>query len=361
MCDSDKVDLRGGLARGDFACQLGIEPAKAVAAAGSFTLTLRAIDLFCGGGGSSWGARDAGAVMVGAVDAWDVAAKTYEANFPTARVVCAKLRQGSPLPARLNMDRIDLLVASPECTHHSIARGAKPLNEESRRSGRLVLPFIREMTPRWIVLENVPRMRSWPGFDEMIRGIERCGYRLRMQVLDAADFGVPQTRRRLFIIGDRFREPPSIILPRRKPRMAAAILDPVGRWNAERVFNGRRAAATVKRIKSAIKELGRGTDFLTVYYGSDYAGGWQRLERPLRTLTTLDRFGLVQWINREPTLRMLQVPELKRAMGLPSAFRLDHGTRRDKVKLLGNGVCAPVMRHVVATLIDGDIELAAAE
>jgi len=143
--------------------------------------------------------------------------------------------------------------------------------------------------------------------------------------------------------------------------MAAAILDPVGRWNAERVFNGRRAAATVKRIKSAIKELGRGTDFLTVYYGSDYAGGWQRLERPLRTLTTLDRFGLVQWINREPTLRMLQVPELKRAMGLPSAFRLDHGTRRDKVKLLGNGVCAPVMRHVVATLIDGDIELAAAE
>ena|SRR5271165_2481610 len=46
---------------------------------------------------------------------------------------------------------------------------------------------------------------------------------------------------------------------------------------------------------------------------------------------------------------MLQVPEIKRGMGLPDTFRLDHGSRRDKIKLLGNGVCAPVMRKVVNT------------
>jgi DNA (cytosine-5)-methyltransferase 1 len=324
-------------------------------------MTFRAIDLFCGGGGSSWGARDAGAKMVGAVDAWDIAAKTYQDNFPTAQVVCAKLRESNRPRILPNVDRVDLIIASPECTHHSIARGAKPLDEESRRSGWFILPFIRAIEPRWIVLENVPRMRSWPGFDDMITKIERCGYRLRMQVLDAADFGVPQTRRRLFIIGDRLRQPGEVLIPRRKGRMAADILDPVGTWKAARVFNGRRAEATLERIKTGVRGVGHGKDFLTVYYSSDRAGGWQRLDRPLRTLTTLDRFGLVQWIDGEPTLRMLQVPELKRAMGLPRNFRLAHGTRRDKIKLLGNGVCAPVMRQIVASLIDGDVRLEAAE
>ena len=324
-------------------------------------MTFRAIDLFCGGGGSSWGARDAGATMVGAIDAWDIATRTYQDNFPTAQVVCAKLREGSRPRILSSVHRIDLIIASPECTHHSIARGAKPLDEESRRSGFFILPFIRSISPRWIVLENVPRMRSWPGFDDMISRIQRCGYRLRMQMLDAADFGVPQTRRRLFIIGDRFREPRKISAPRRKQRTAAGILDPVGTWKAESIFNGQRAEATIARIKTGMRSVGHGKDFLTVYYSSDRAGGWQGLDRPLRTLTTLDRFGLVQWIDGEPTLRMLQVPELKRAMGLPKAFRLAHGTRRDKIKLLGNGVCAPVMRQIVASLIDGDVQLEAAE
>jgi DNA (cytosine-5)-methyltransferase 1 len=324
-------------------------------------MTFRAIDLFCGAGGSSWGARDAGAKMVGAVDAWDVAARTYKDNFPTAQVVCATLCEGSRAGTLPNVGRVELIIASPECTHHSIARGAKPLDEESRRSGWFVLPFIRAMAPRWVVLENVPRMRSWPGFGDMIEKIEQCGYQLRVQVLDAADFGVPQTRRRLFIIGDRVRQPSEILVPRRKQRTAASILDPVGRWKAERAFNGRRAQATIERIKTGIRAVGSGKDFLTVYYGSDRAGGWQRLDRPLRTLTTLDRFGLVQWIDGQPTLRMLQIPELKRAMGLPGTFSLGHGTRRDKIKLLGNSVCAPVMRQIVASLIEGDMQLEAAE
>jgi DNA (cytosine-5)-methyltransferase 1 len=324
-------------------------------------MTFRAIDLFCGAGGSSWGVRDAGARMVGAVDAWDVAARTYKDNFPSAQVVCATLREGSRARTLPNVGRVDLIIASPECTHHSIARGAKPLDEKSRRSGWSILPFIRAMEPRWVVLENVPRMRSWLGFADMIAKIERYGYKLRMQVLDAADFGVPQTRRRLFIIGDRLRQPAEILIPRRKQRTATSILDPVGKWKAERVFNGRRATATIARIKTGIRAMGRGKDFLTVYYSSDRAGGWQRLDRPLRTLTTLDRFGLVQWIDGEPTLRMLQIPELKRAMGLPGTFSLGHGNRRDKIKLLGNGVCAPVMRQIVASLINGDVQLQAAE
>jgi DNA (cytosine-5)-methyltransferase 1 len=76
------------------------------------------------------------------------------------------------------------------------------------------------------------------------------------------------------------------------------------------------------------------------------------LNRPLRTLTTLDRFGLVSGLGKETTLRMLQVPELKRAMGFPDDFKLDRGTRRDRIRLLGNAVCPPVMEAVIKTLID---------
>jgi DNA (cytosine-5)-methyltransferase 1 len=107
---------------------------------------------------------------------------------------------------------------------------------------------------------------------------------------------------------------------------------------------------TLARADRAIAELGEGVPFLVVYYSTDGAGGWQRLDRPIRTLTTLDRFGLVEWNDTEPTLRMLQVPELKRAMGFDAAYKLQHGTRRDQIKLLGNGVCPPVMRHIVAAL-----------
>jgi DNA (cytosine-5)-methyltransferase 1 len=318
-------------------------------------MAVRGIDLFCGGGGSSWGAKNAGVKMVGAVDAWDVATRTYEDNFPTAKgnVMTARLNDKSGpeiFPQRLG--RVDLVIASPECTHHSIARGAKPRDDESRRSGWYVMRFVDELKPRWVVLENVMPMRGWPGFDDLIARLG-CRFFVSIQKLDATDFGVPQSRRRLFILCDRDRMPDSVVGSVRGVRTAATVLDPQGRWSADDLYRRGRAAATIERAEAGMRELGRGKDFLVVYYGSDRAGGWQRLDRPLRTLTTLDRFGLVQWRGKTPTLRMLQVPELKRAMGL-KGFRIDHGTRRDKVKLLGNGVCAPVMEEVVRSLTSKD-------
>lgn len=320
---------------------------------------MKGIDLFSGGGCGSAGARHAGLTMVGAVDAWDIAADTYADNFRTATVITAKLtdRSGPEIFGRVG--KVDMLIASPECIHHSIARGNRPVDQESQRSGWYVMNFIKQLGPRWIVLENVTPMRNWPGFDDLVSTL-RKSYKLRIGPLDAADFGTPQNRRRLFIVGDRLVTP-TIALPGQRPtRDASCILEREGNYAAEPVYNGKRAASTIARVERGIAELGRGKDFLIVYYGSDRAGGWQRLDRPLRTLTTLDRFGLVQWIDRQPTLRMLQVPELKRAMGLTHLkdehgngvkFTLDQGTRRDKVRVLGNGVCAPVMRAVVGSLL----------
>jgi DNA (cytosine-5)-methyltransferase 1 len=315
-------------------------------------VSIRAIDLFCGGGGSSWGARQAGVEMVGAVDAWHIATETYEDNFPSARgnVVNVRLDDDSGPHIFKDLKSVDLIIASPECTHHSIARGARPRNEESRRSGWYVMRFIEEMRPRWVVLENVSPMANWPGFEELIARLRACGYCITIQKLNAAHFGVPQSRKRLFITCDRLRQPDVVEGRARHARPASGIVDPKGTWATNDLYIDRRAASTIERAENGIRELGKGKDFLVVYYGSDRAGGWQSLDRPLRTLTTLDRFGLIQWFGRKPTLRMLQIPEIKRAMGLPARFHLDRGTRRDKVKLLGNGVCGPVMRDVVVSL-----------
>jgi DNA (cytosine-5)-methyltransferase 1 len=213
--------------------------------------------------------------------------------------------------------------------------------------------FIEDLDPHFIVLENVAMMRHWDGYRALYEALEkRFGYRLRAQVLDAADFGVPQNRKRLFIFGAKHHRPPEIRPTVRRHKPASIILDPFDKWPAGPLDNGRRAKATIDRVKHAISEIGSGRDFLTVYYGSDKAGGFQTLDRPLRTLTTLDRFGLVRWDGRTPTLRMLQVPELKRAMGLRRDFLLEQGTRRDRVKLLGNGVCPPVMKAIVSALVE---------
>lgn len=313
-------------------------------------MTFRGVDLFCGGGGSSWGARRAGIEMVGAVDAWDIAAQTYKDNFPDAKVLNTRLDADTGANIFGKIGQVDVLIGSPECTNHSIARGSRPRDEESRRSGTYVLRFLRELLPRWVVLENVHLMKSWNGYDDLLADLDGLGYNIRQQTLDASAFGVPQNRRRLFIMGDREGKPPKIEPPGTEPLSVADILDPPGTWRCKPVYIPKRASATLERVERGITALGEGVDFLVVYYSSDRAGGWQPLNRPLRTMTTLDRFGLVQWIGGEPMFRMLQVPELQRAMGLPKAFRLRHGTRRDKIRILGNGVCAPVMQHVLSAL-----------
>lgn len=314
-------------------------------------MKIKAIDLFCGGGASSWGARQAGVEIVGAVDAWDIATATYSDNFPKAEVVTKRLTDKTGAEIFRQQQKVDLLLGSPECTHHSIARGARPRDEESRRSGEYVLKFLHQLQPRWLVLENVGSMRRWEGFGQLLESLEKLGYRTSLQLLDASDFGVPQTRKRLFIIGDKLAKPPKVTPPSSvRARTVAEILDSPTAWPVTSLFSDRRAAATLERARRAITELGEGQDFLIVYYSSDRAGGWQTLDRPLRTMTTLDRFGLVRWKHGTPTFRMLQVPELRRAMGLPDGFKLEQGTRRDKVRLLGNGVCAPVMEQIVKSL-----------
>jgi len=195
-------------------------------------------------------------------------------------------------------------------------------------------------------------MRPWSRYAELKRELEDLGYRLAEQILDSSDFGVPQTRRRLFLVGDRKREPQTVTWRTRGRRPSAkSILDKNGQWPTSPLRSKQRAPDTLRRAQRAISTLGKGVPFILVYYGSDGSGGWQPLTRPLRTITTIDRFALVEPGETGLEMRMLQVPELRRAMGFDKTFLFSHGTRRDRIRLLGNGVCPPVMEAVVSALI----------
>ena len=248
---------------------------------------------------------------------------------------------------------IDLLLASPECTNHSVAKGAKPRCEKSQRTSNYVLNFARTLVPRWIVLENVVELRLWYGFDSLIRGLRNLGYHVRPEIFDAAEFGVPQTRRRLYLLCDRDGEPAPVRYNNGSRRTAGDVVQLGGPWQSKPLNNPGRARATIERANRAIAALGKRIPFLIVYYGSDKRGlgGWQRLDRPLRTLTTLDRFGLVTWEGSEPMLRMLQVDELRSAMGFPGNHHFQHGTRRDKIRMIGNAVCPPVMQAIIQSMV----------
>ena len=307
------------------------------------------VDLFCGGGFGARGAVTAGAQPILAVDAWEIATATYKSNFPDAEVICAPIESIDPCDFS-NKYRPDVLLTSPECTSHSIARGAKPGNEQSKETAIGIIPWIQALEPRWLIVENVSRMKKWERHAELVNVIESYGYTVNDLYLNAADFGVPQSRKRMFLVCDRkgsvISSKDLISLHNRTDKSARSIIDWSAKFKSSPLYIERRAKATIERAERAIDNLGRGKDFIIVYYGSDYAGGWQTLDSPLRTVTTLDRFGLVTWKDDMPYLRMLQPSELLKAMGVGSSHRLVHGNRRDKIKLCGNGVCAPVMEMI---------------
>lgn len=315
-------------------------------------MQIRTLDLFHGAGGSSAGAKLAGAEIVAGIDFWDIASDSFSRNFPGAKSINSDIRKISPRELRKTIGDIDLIVASPECTNHSCAKGARLRNEESKRTAFEVIRFAREFRPKWLVIENVVQMQSWSGHSGLLSQLWKLGYYVREEKLNAQDFGVPQSRKRLFLLCTLSGEADRIAIGSSELKPVSSIINVTGDYEFTPLFSPKRAIATIERAERAFAELGKKEQFLIVYYGTDGSGGWQALNKPLRTITTLDRFAYVKPTSKGHMMRMLQPEELKLAMGFPETYKLDAGTRRDKIKLMGNAVCPPVMRKIVYSLVN---------
>lgn len=171
---------------------------------------LTALDLFSGCGGLSAGMKLAGFDVVGGVEIDALSAESYKLNHPDARLWIADIRQIDPAKVMADLElkegELDLLAGCPPCQGFSTIRTRKKTTAAADPRNALVadfLRFVRVMRPRAIMLENVPGLASFDGFKEVERLLTEGGFQCRYDVLDAADYGVPQRRKRFVLLGSR--------------------------------------------------------------------------------------------------------------------------------------------------------------
>ena len=203
-------------------------------------------DLFSGGGGSSLGASMAGLEIVGGAEMDPYPAAAFRMNFPNALLYECDLRELSPRAVKSDLGRIDLLLASPECTNHSCAKGSRsPFRREQEH--RLGSHSVRARAAA--LLDNPQECcahAALEAFPELKAALQDIGYKIRVKVLDSAAFGVPQRRRRLFMVASLTGDESLENLPTRTEKAATTILDRDGTWPTTPLFSARRARRTLE-------------------------------------------------------------------------------------------------------------------
>lgn len=281
------------------------------------TRPMTAADLFCGAGGTSCGAESTGAARVAfALNHWATAVETHSRNFPHATHVNSRLDQTSPGEC----GRVDLLFASPECTHHSRARGGRPTSDQQRSGAWDVMKWIEHHRPSWVVVENVVEFEQWgPVSDKGIplvskRGaffhawvcaIEAAGYVVDWRHLNAADFGAATSRNRLFVVARKGRRAPVFPEPthqRNRGRTLPGMERPSWRTAAEvidwtlpcpSIFGRKRPLAdkTIARIEAGLRRFVG--PFVASWTNTQSQSNYEYSpDRPLPTVLTKAHMGL---------------------------------------------------------------------
>lgn len=158
---------------------------------------MRVVDLFSGCGGISLGFKEAGFDIVGAFDNWDAAIEIYKANFKHP-IYKADLSNADYIPTIKELNP-DLIVGGPPCQDYSIAG-----KREMGKRANLTIKFgeiVSQVKPTWVVFENVYNIERFPTLPQLKDILMNAGYGISTRVLDASLCGVPQKRKRFFLVG----------------------------------------------------------------------------------------------------------------------------------------------------------------
>jgi len=189
----------------------------------------KAVDLFAGGGGMSLGITRAGLDVVLAVNHDAHAIAMHAENHRSTIHLREDVFDVNPIEVcrgKFRRGQLDLLWLSPDCTHHSRAKGGKPVSNKRRGLANVGIEWALAVAPKVIGLENVPEFQEWGPlypenykvvklrnkpiperrgemFREFVGKLKLAGYRVDWRVLNAADYGAPTARKRLFLIARR--------------------------------------------------------------------------------------------------------------------------------------------------------------
>jgi DNA (cytosine-5)-methyltransferase 1 len=293
--------------------------------------------VFSGSGGFSTGAKLAGINVIWCANHWTKAVLVHAMNHPKTEHVCQDLH----LADWTTVPDHHILLASPSCAGHTKARGKnRKHHDKERATAWAVISAVEVCQPPFLIVENVVEFKKWQHYHRWFDCLSD-DYHLSENVLDAADFGVPQHRVRLFITGVHkkiSKFPISITSPRLPHEPASSIID----WDEpswSKIYKKGRSPKTLLRIENGKREFGK-KPFLVAYYGATKNG--RSLNRPVGTLTTKDRYALIDG----NYMRMLNVNECKRGMGFPENYILPEN-HTDSMRMIGNAVCPPVARYLL--------------
>ena len=171
-------------------------------------MKFKAIDLFCGAGGLSTGLKKSGFRLCLGVDIDEKALKTYKCNLKRTKVLKEDIKKvtGEKITELTGINRRDnfLLAGCPPCQGFS-SLGKRDANDEKNELVYEYIRIINELEPSFILMENVPGMSTGVGkeiFKNVVKELEE-NYHVEYATLNAADFGVPQIRKRLVLHGIR--------------------------------------------------------------------------------------------------------------------------------------------------------------
>lgn len=170
----------------------------------------KAIDLFCGCGGLTLGLKKAGFNVIGAVDNDNLAVETYRANHKEVEIWEEDIQTLSvekvKRKLRIKKGELDLLAGCPPCQGFSTLRTLNTGRGVRDKRNKLLLEFLRfieGLMPKAVMMENVPGLAKDRRFKSFCKKLEKLGYKVKHDVLNAADYAVPQRRKRLILLAGK--------------------------------------------------------------------------------------------------------------------------------------------------------------
>ena len=333
------------------------------------------LDLFCGAGGLSYGFECAGFNILLGIDNDSKALETFELNHRGAKSICGDITQihyETDIKPLLGDRTIDVIIGGPPCQGMSLS-GPRQFDDPRNRLYLSYIRLVDEIRPKMFVIENVPGLVGLFGGkikDSIIQKFEEMGYAIQYRILCAADYGVPQSRRRVVFVGTRIG---SFSYPEAGSEQVTCemalsdlppLVDDLGeetmdyssppansyqelmRKNSTVVKNHIAAnhSDKVKQIIALVPDGGNYKDLPEEYiHTRNFHVAWTRFAsgKPAPTIDTGHRHHFHYKYNRVPTVR-----ECARLQSFPDDFHF-LGNKTQQFRQVGNAV-PPLMAQAIA-------------